>query len=89
MLSLTDLSVTLDDGTAWSAKPKSWSTRRTVIGAGESGTGKSTLARALAGGQGRRQRQFPSRPQALRCRRSRKSSGTLRRATAHPGAAED
>src|SRR5437899_8779218 len=93
MLSLNDLSVTLDDGTAVVGETE------VVIGpgerllvAGESGTGKSTLVRALAGlwpwGGGsvnfhpdRRLFMLPQKPYI--------PSGTLRRAIAYPGAAED
>jgi ABC-type uncharacterized transport system fused permease/ATPase subunit len=60
MLSLHDLSVTLDDGTAvvGEAEVKIEPGERLLV-AGESGTGKSTLVRAIAG---RRQRQLPRRP---------------------------
>jgi vitamin B12/bleomycin/antimicrobial peptide transport system ATP-binding/permease protein len=93
MLSLNDLSVTLDDGTAVVGETE------VVVGpgerllvAGESGTGKSTLVRAIAGlwpwGSGsvnfhpnRRLFMLPQRPYI--------PSGTLRRAIAYPGAAED
>jgi len=93
MLSLNDLSVTLDDGTAVVGETE------VVIGpgerllvAGESGTGKSTLVRAIAGlwpwGSGsvnfhpdRRLFMLPQKPYI--------PSGTLRRAIAYPGAAED
>jgi vitamin B12/bleomycin/antimicrobial peptide transport system ATP-binding/permease protein len=93
MLSLNDLSVTLDDGTAVVGETE------VVIGpgerllvAGESGTGKSTLVRALAGlwpwGGGsvnfhpdRRLFMLPQKPYI--------PSGTLRRAIAYPGAADD
>ena len=93
MLSLNDLSVTLDDGTAVVGETE------VVIGpgerllvAGKSGTGKSTLVRALAGlwpwGGGsvnfhpdRRLFMLPQKPYI--------PSGTLRRAIAYPGAADD
>jgi putative ATP-binding cassette transporter len=93
MLSLNDFSVTLDDGTAVVGETE------VVIGpgerllvAGESGTGKSTLVRAIAGlwpwGGGsvnlhpdRRLFMLPQKPYI--------PSGTLRRAIAYPGAAED
>src|SRR6267142_734926 len=93
ILGLHDLSVTLDDGTAVGGETE------VVIGpgerllvAGESGTGKSTLVRALAGlwpwGGGsvnfhpdRRLFMLPQKPYI--------PSGTLRRAIAYPGAAED
>ncbi len=93
MLSLKDLSVTLDDGTAVVGETE------VVVGpgerllvAGESGTGKSTLVRALAGlwpwGGGavnfhpdRRLFMLPQKPYI--------PFGTLRRAITYPGAAED
>src|SRR5712664_1791045 len=93
MLSLNDFSVTLADGTAVVGETE------VVIGpgerllvAGESGTGKSTLVRALAGlwpwGGGsvnfhpdRRLFMLPQKPYV--------PSGTLRRAAAYPAAAED
>jgi vitamin B12/bleomycin/antimicrobial peptide transport system ATP-binding/permease protein len=93
MLRLNDLSVTLNDGTAVVGQSE------VVIGpgervlvAGESGTGKSTLVRAIAGlwpwGGGsvdfhpdRRIFMLPQKPYV--------PSGTLRRAIAYPGAAED
>src|SRR4051812_35931189 len=92
MLSLNDLSVTLDDGTAVVGETE------VVVGpgerllvAGESGTGKSTLVRALAGlwpwGGGsvnfhpdRRLFMLPQKPYV--------PSGTLRRAVAYPGSAD-
>src|SRR5215475_14586680 len=93
MLSLNDLSVTLDDGTAVvdEAEVVIDPGERLLV-AGESGTGKSTLVRAIAGlwpwGGGsvnfhpdRRLFMLPQRPYV--------PSGTLRRAVAYPGAAED
>jgi vitamin B12/bleomycin/antimicrobial peptide transport system ATP-binding/permease protein len=93
MLSLNDLSVTLDDGTAvvQEAEVVIEPGERLLV-AGESGTGKSTLVRALAGlwpwGGGsvnfhpdRRLFMLPQRPYI--------PSGTLRRAIAYPGAADD
>jgi putative ATP-binding cassette transporter len=93
MLSLNDLSVTLDDGTAVVGETEVVieSGERLLV-AGESGTGKSTLVRAIAGlwpwGGGsvrlhsdRRLFMLPQRPYV--------PSGTLRRAVAYPGAAED
>src|SRR5215216_2088089 len=93
MLSLNDLSVTLDDGTAvvGEAEVIVQPGERLLV-AGESGTGKSTLVRAIAGlwpwGGGsvnfhpdRRLFMLPQKPYI--------PSGTLRRAVAYPGAAED
>ena len=68
MLSLNDLSVTLDDGTAVVGETEVViEPGERLLVAGESGTGKSTLVRAIAGSvaMGRRQRQFPSRPAAV------------------------
>src|SRR6201991_2969915 len=93
ILSLHDLSVTLDDGTAvvGEAEVVIESGERLLV-AGESGTGKSTLVRAIAGlwpwGGGsvnfhpdRRLFMLPQKPYV--------PSGTLRRAAAYPAAAED
>ena len=92
-LSLHDLSVTLDDGTAvvGDTEVKIEPGERLLV-AGESGTGKSTLVRAIAGlwpwGGGsinfhpdRRLFMLPQKPYV--------PSGTLRRAAAYPAAAED
>ena len=93
VLSLNDLSVTLDDGTAVVGETEVVIERgERLLVAGESGTGKSTLVRAIAGlwpwGGGsvnfhpdRRLFMLPQRPYV--------PSGTLRRAAAYPGAAED
>jgi putative ATP-binding cassette transporter len=93
MLSLNDLSVTLDDGTAVVGETEVViEPGERLLIAGESGTGKSTLVRAIAGlwpwGGGsinfhpdRRLFMLPQRPYV--------PSGTLRRAVAYPGAAED
>src|SRR3954463_6083503 len=93
MLSLNDLSVTLDDGTAVVGETEVVvEPGERLLVAGESGTGKSTLVRALAGlwpwGGGsvnfhpdRRLFMLPQRPYI--------PSGTLRRAIAYPGAADD
>jgi vitamin B12/bleomycin/antimicrobial peptide transport system ATP-binding/permease protein len=93
MLSLNDLSVTLDDGTAVVGETEVViEPGERLLVAGESGTGKSTLVRAIAGlwpwGDGsvnlhpdRRLFMLPQRPYV--------PSGTLRRAVAYPGAAED
>ncbi|MDB5655701.1 MAG: hypothetical protein JWQ94_3314, partial [Tardiphaga sp.] len=93
MLSLHNLSVTLDDGTAvvGDAEVAIEPGERLLV-AGESGTGKSTLVRAIAGlwpwGGGdinfhpdRRLFMLPQKPYV--------PSGTLRRAAAYPAAAED
>jgi putative ATP-binding cassette transporter len=93
MLRLNDLSVTLDDGTAVVGEAEILiEPGERVLVSGESGTGKSTLVRAIAGlwpwGGGsvdfhadRRLFMLPQKPYV--------PSGTLRRATAYPGAAED
>lgn len=92
-LRLNDLSVTLDDGTAVVGEAEiDIRPGERVLVAGESGTGKSTLVRAIAGlwpwGGGnidfhkdRRLFMLPQKPYV--------PSGTLRRATAYPAAAED
>lgn len=93
MLELNDLSVTLDDGTAVVGETEVVieSGERLLV-AGESGTGKSTLVRAIAGlwpwGGGsvnfhpdRRLFMLPQRPYV--------PSGSLRRAVAYPGAEDD
>jgi putative ATP-binding cassette transporter len=93
MLSLNDLSVTLDDGTAVvDDTAVAIEPGERLLVAGESGSGKSTLVRAIAGlwpwGGGsvnfhpdRRLFMLPQKPYV--------PSGTLRRAVAYPGAAED
>ena len=93
MLSLNDFSVTLDDGTAVVGETEVViEPGERLLVAGESGTGKSTLVRAIAGlwpwGSGsvnfhpdRRLFMLPQKPYI--------PSGTLRRAIAYPGAAED
>ena len=93
MLSLNDLSVTLDDGTAVVGETEVVvEPGERLLVAGESGTGKSTLVRAIAGlwpwGGGsvnlhpdRRLFMLPQKPYV--------PSGSLRRAVAYPGAAED
>jgi putative ATP-binding cassette transporter len=93
MLSMQDLSVTLDDGTAvvGDTEVNIEAGERLLI-AGESGTGKSTLVRAIAGlwpwGGGsvdfhpdRRLFMLPQKPYV--------PSGTLRRAAAYPAAEEE
>src|SRR5438128_6162925 len=93
MLELKDLSVTLDDGTAVVGETEVViEPGERLLVAGESGTGKSTLVRALAvllssvGGSvnfhpDRRLFMLPQRPYV--------PSGSLRRAVAYPGAADD
>lgn len=93
MLRLNDLSVTLDDGTAVIGEAEILiEPGERVLVSGESGTGKSTLVRAIAGlwpwGSGsvdfhadRRLFMLPQKPYV--------PSGTLRRAAAYPAAAED
>ncbi|RUW57824.1 ABC transporter ATP-binding protein/permease [Mesorhizobium sp. M7A.F.Ca.US.008.03.1.1] len=92
MLSLDDLSVTLDDGTSVVKETEvAIEPGERVLVAGESGSGKSTLVRAVAGlwpwGGGsvnfhadRRLFMLPQRPYI--------PSGTLRRAVAYPAAAD-
>jgi vitamin B12/bleomycin/antimicrobial peptide transport system ATP-binding/permease protein len=92
-LRLRDLSVTLDDGTAVVNEAEvAIEPGERVLVAGESGTGKSTLVRAIAGlwpwgegeveiKQGARLFMLPQRPYV--------PMGTLRRAAAYPAAAKD
>lgn len=93
ILELNDLSVTLDDGTAVVGETQVMiGPGERLLVAGESGTGKSTLVRAIAGlwpwGGGsvnfhpdRRLFMLPQRPYV--------PSGSLRRAVAYPGAEDD
>src|SRR3954466_4181871 len=93
MLTLNDLSVSLDDGTAVVDDTEVVVERgERLLVAGESGSGKSTLVRAIAGlwpwGGGsvnfhpdRRLFMLPQKPYV--------PSGTRRRAVAYPGAAEN
>ncbi|AWM04360.1 ABC transporter ATP-binding protein/permease [Bradyrhizobium amphicarpaeae] len=93
MLEMKDLSVTLDDGTAVVGETEVViEAGERLLVAGESGTGKSTLVRAIAGlwpwGGGsvnfhpdRRLFMLPQRPYV--------PSGSLRRAVAYPGAEDD
>ena len=92
ILSLHDLSVTLDDGTAVVGETEVViAPGERVLVAGDSGTGKSTLVRAIAGlwpwGGGRvdfhaerRLFMLPQRPYV--------PTGTLRRAATYPGSAD-
>jgi len=93
ILSLNNLSVTLDDGTAVVGEaevviePGEW-----LLVAGESGTGKSTLVRAIAGlwpWGGGSVNHHPDRRLFMLPQRPYVPSGTLRRAAAYPAAAED
>jgi vitamin B12/bleomycin/antimicrobial peptide transport system ATP-binding/permease protein len=93
VLSLDNLSVTLDDGTSVVKETEVViEPGERVLVAGESGSGKSTLVRAIAGlwpwGHGsvnfhadKRLFMLPQRPYV--------PSGTLRRAVAYPGAADN
>ncbi|MBS7533370.1 ABC transporter ATP-binding protein/permease [Ancylobacter sonchi] len=93
ILGLNDLSVTLDDGAAVVAETEVMiEPGERVLVAGASGSGKSTLIRAIAGlwpwgggsvniRAGRRLFMLPQKPYV--------PSGTLHRAAAYPGAAED
>lgn len=93
MLSLTELTVTLGDGTAVvdQAEVVVQPGERLLV-AGESGSGKSTLVRAVAGlwpwGSGRIDI-HPDRRLFMLPQRPYVPSGSLRRATAYPGAADD
>ena len=90
---LRDFSVTLDDGTAVVDDTEVVIKKgERVLVTGESGTGKSTLVRAISGlwpwGGGQVDIQTDSRLFLLP-QRPYIPSGTLRRAIAYPGAAED
>jgi putative ATP-binding cassette transporter len=92
-MKLINLSVSLDDGTAVVGDTEVIIQKgERVLVAGESGTGKSTLVRAIAGlwpwGGGEVQIQRDSRLFLLP-QRPYVPTGTLRRAAAYPGAAED
>jgi putative ATP-binding cassette transporter len=92
-MKLINLSVSLDDGTAVVGDTEVIIQKgERVLVAGESGTGKSTLVRAIAGlwpwGGGEVQIQHDSRLFLLP-QRPYVPTGTLRRAAAYPGAAED
>ena len=92
-MKLLDLSVSLDDGTAVVDDTAVVIKKgERVLIAGDSGTGKSTLVRAIAGlwpwGGGEISIQKDSRLFLLP-QRPYVPTGTLRRAVAYPGAAED
>lgn len=93
MLSLKDLSVTLDDGTAVVGETEVViQPGERLLVSGASGSGKSTLVRAIAGlwpwGGGRIDF-HPDRRLFMLPQKPYVPSGTLRRAAAYPGAAED
>jgi vitamin B12/bleomycin/antimicrobial peptide transport system ATP-binding/permease protein len=93
MLNLNELTVTLGDGTAVvdQAEVVIEPGERLLV-AGDSGSGKSTLVRAISGlwpwGSGRIDI-HPDRRLFMLPQRPYVPSGTLRRATAYPGAVED
>jgi putative ATP-binding cassette transporter len=93
MLSLSELTVTLGDGTAVvdQAEVVIEPGERLLV-AGDSGSGKSTLVRAISGlwpwGSGRIDI-HPDRRLFMLPQRPYIPAGTLRRATAYPGAADD
>ncbi len=92
-LRLRDLSVTLDDGTAVVKDAEvAIAPGERVLVAGESGTGKSTLVRAISGlwpwGEGTVQVQAGAK-MFLMPQRAYVPTGTLRRAATYPAAAED
>jgi putative ATP-binding cassette transporter len=93
MLSLSELTVTLGDGTAVvdQAEVVIEPGERLLV-AGDSGSGKSTLVRAISGlwpwGSGRIDI-HPERRLFMLPQRPYVPAGTLRRATAYPGAADD
>ena len=93
MLSLNELTVTLGNGTAVidQAEVVIEPGERLLV-AGDSGSGKSTLVRAISGlwpwGSGRIDI-HPDRRLFMLPQRPYVPSGTLRRATAYPGAADD
>src|SRR5437667_8534855 len=93
MLGLHDLSVTLDDGTAVVVETDVViEPGERLLVAGESGTGKSTLVRAIAGlwpWGGGRVNFHPDRRLFMLPQKPYVPTGTLRRAVAYPGAAED
>jgi len=93
MLSLNDLKVTLGDGTAVVDQTEVvLEPGERLLVAGDSGSGKSTLVRAISGlwpwGSGRIDI-HPDRRLFMLPQRPYVPSGTLGRATAYPGAADD
>ncbi|MBV9957971.1 MAG: ABC transporter ATP-binding protein/permease, partial [Acidobacteria bacterium] len=93
MLTLSELKVSLDDGTAVVDETEVVvAPGERLLVAGESGSGKSTLVRAIAGlwpwGSGR-VNFHPDRRLFMLPQRPYIPSGTLRRAVAYPGAADD
>ncbi|MEA2906486.1 MAG: vitamin B12/bleomycin/antimicrobial peptide transport system ATP-binding/permease protein, partial [Alphaproteobacteria bacterium] len=92
MLSLNDLSVTLDDGTAVVDDTEvAIEPGERLLVAGESGSGKSTLVRAIAGlwpWGGGSVRFHPDRRLFMLPQKPYVPSGTLRRAVAYPGSAD-
>lgn len=93
VLTLRDLKVSLDDGTAVVDETEVVVTPgERLLVAGESGSGKSTLVRAIAGlwpwGSGSINF-HPDRPLFMLPQRPYVPGGTLRRAVAYPGAADD
>lgn len=93
ILEMKDLSVTLDDGTAVVGETEVViEAGERLLVAGESGTGKSTLVRAIAGlwpWGGGSVNSHPDRRLFMLPQRPYVPSGSLRRAVAYPGAAED
>jgi putative ATP-binding cassette transporter len=93
MLRLNDLTVTLGDGTAVVDQTEvAIEPGERLLVAGDSGSGKSTLVRAISGlwpwGSGRIDI-HPDRRLFMLPQRPYVPSGTLRRAVAYPGAADD
>src|SRR5215468_7689817 len=93
MLSLSELTVTLGDGTAVVDQAEVViNPGERLLVSGDSGSGKSTLVRAISGlwpwGSGRIDI-HPDRRLFMLPQRPYVPAGTLRRATAYPGAADD
>ena len=93
MMQLSNLSVTLNDGTAVVGETEvTIAPGERLLVSGKSGSGKSTLVRAIAGlwpwGNGK-VLFHPDRRLFMLPQKSYVPSGTLRRATAYPGAADD
>lgn len=93
MVSLNRLSVSLDDGTAVVKETKvAIEAGERVLVSGDSGSGKSTLVRAIAGlwPWGKGSVNFhPDKQLFMLPQRPYVPTGTLRRAVAYPGAADD